>query len=557
MRKAKKWMSLALAVIMTTGLMAVPAQAAYTLADFQPVTLKGLYDRYDKVGEFQYGVAFVGVDTDKNGWLDVVGLVDATGKEIVTPTYDADLGMFPQYTEDGIAKVTIKTFETAYIDTMGKIIISVGMYGSDSRDFSEGLAAVQNSSGKWGYIDKNGKTVIPFIYEDAQNFSEGLAAVSKESRDSYGYINKQGEMVIPVQYDIAEEFKGGYAIVELEIPEKPYSFGSGIIDTKGNVVVPITEDSLAKVTYKHMELIESAGKADYVTKTINGTDYRFYDGCAIQATVPGSGTLTTPPFLRGAPLTFVDYGVINPNGERITSNSYELVENYFHGFAVAQKGDKYGLLDTSGSEVLRPEYKWITSFNKSGTATACAENGDVIILTAPQTVDSFTDVSATAYYRDAVKWAVDKKITAGTSATKFSPDATCTDAQILTFLWRANGQPEPTIANPFADVKANDYYYKAALWASEKGLIAGTTLGADTPCTRSAVVAYLWKLAGQPAATKAASFTDVDSNADYATAVAWAVEQGITGGTSATTFTPDGICTRGQIVTFLFRAMGK
>lgn len=173
------------------------------------------------------------------------------------------------------------------------------------------------------------------------------------------------------------------------------------------------------------------------------------------------------------------------------------------------------------------------------------------------TVSGFTDVASGAYYADAVKWAVERKITSGTTATTFSPNATCSNGQILTFLWRANEQQEPSIANPFSDVKSSDYYYKAALWALEKGLIAGTTLGADAPCTRSMVVTYLWKLAGQPEATKATSFTDVDSNADYAKAVAWAVEQGITSGTSATTFAPDGICTRGQIVTFLFRAMGK
>ncbi len=170
---------------------------------------------------------------------------------------------------------------------------------------------------------------------------------------------------------------------------------------------------------------------------------------------------------------------------------------------------------------------------------------------------SFTDVASGAYYADAVKWAVDKKITSGTTATTFSPNTTCSNGQILTFMWRANGQLESTIANPFTDVKDSNYFYQAALWASEKGLMAGTTLGADAPCTRSMVVTYLWKLAGQPSATNATSFTDVDSNADYAKAVAWAVEQGITSGTSATTFAPDTTCTRGQIVTFLFRAMSK
>lgn len=165
----------------------------------------------------------------------------------------------------------------------------------------------------------------------------------------------------------------------------------------------------------------------------------------------------------------------------------------------------------------------------------------------------FTDVSATAYYADAVAWAVDKGITSGTGdGTTFSPDATCTTAQILTFLWRANGSPAPTGSNPFSDVAADAYYADAAVWAYENGLISGSTFGGDTPATRAATVTYLWKLAGMPD-DDAVAFTDVEAGAEYAQAVAWAVKEGITSGTSATTFSPDNICTRGQIVTFLYR----
>ncbi len=160
----------------------------------------------------------------------------------------------------------------------------------------------------------------------------------------------------------------------------------------------------------------------------------------------------------------------------------------------------------------------------------------------------FNDVVAGSYYADAVKWAVDKGVTAGTSATTFSPNNTCTTAQILTFLWRANGSPAPAGNN--AAVPAGQYYTDAANWALEKG--PTDAFSADTPATRAATVTYLWKLAGKPAADTAA-FTDVDAGAEYAQAVAWAVKEGITSGTSATTFAPDNTCTRGQIVTFLYR----
>ena len=169
---------------------------------------------------------------------------------------------------------------------------------------------------------------------------------------------------------------------------------------------------------------------------------------------------------------------------------------------------------------------------------------------------TFTDVKSTDYYADAVQWAVEKNITSGTSATTFSPSATCSKAQILTFLWRANGSPDPTAENPFTDVKTTDYFYKAALWAAEKGLVSGSTFGANTDCTRAMTMEYMWKAAGSPNAGKS-GFTDVPANANYAGAVAWAVEQGVTAGTSASTFSPDNVCTRGQIVTFLYRGLAK
>ena len=169
---------------------------------------------------------------------------------------------------------------------------------------------------------------------------------------------------------------------------------------------------------------------------------------------------------------------------------------------------------------------------------------------------TFTDVAEGAWYAESVQWAVEKGITSGTTATTFSPNSTCTTAHILTFLWRANGSPAPTAANPFTDVADDAYYADAAVWAYEKGLVSGTTFAGNAPCTRSATVTYLWKLAEKPA-VGSADFTDVDADAEYAQAVAWAVQQGITTGTSDTTFSPDATCTRGQIVTFLYRDMAE
>ncbi|MCI8809593.1 MAG: S-layer homology domain-containing protein, partial [Oscillibacter sp.] len=169
----------------------------------------------------------------------------------------------------------------------------------------------------------------------------------------------------------------------------------------------------------------------------------------------------------------------------------------------------------------------------------------------------FDDVATDAYYAKPVSWAVEQGITSGTSKTTFSPSQNCTMAQILTFLWRSNGSPKPTGSIPFSDVKSSDYYADAAAWAYEKGMVSGGTFGGNIPCTRSMAVTYMWKAAGSPTPSANASFTDISAGTDCASAVAWAVEKGVTSGTSSTTFSPDSICTRGQIVTFLHRAMGK
>lgn len=170
----------------------------------------------------------------------------------------------------------------------------------------------------------------------------------------------------------------------------------------------------------------------------------------------------------------------------------------------------------------------------------------------------FVDVKEGAYYYDAVLWAVEQKITSGTSATTFSPDASCTRAQMVTFLWRAAGSPKVENGkNPFTDVQADAYYYDAVLWAVEKGVTSGTsatTFSPDATVTRGQTVTFLYRNAGSPEVSGTMPFTDVEADAYYAKAVQWAVHQKITTGTSETTFHPMSDCTRGQIVTFLYRA---
>ena len=166
-----------------------------------------------------------------------------------------------------------------------------------------------------------------------------------------------------------------------------------------------------------------------------------------------------------------------------------------------------------------------------------------------------SDVDANAYYYDAVQWAVQKGITSGTSETTFSPDQECTCAQTISLLWRAAGSPaSKSQNNPFTDVKESDYYYQPALWAAERGIVPGTAFHPNEPVTRGQLAAFLYRNAGSPAVGSKSDFTDVPNDASYAQAVTWVAAQGIASGTGEHTFSPDTVCTRGQIVTFLYRA---
>lgn len=170
----------------------------------------------------------------------------------------------------------------------------------------------------------------------------------------------------------------------------------------------------------------------------------------------------------------------------------------------------------------------------------------------------FTDVSNSAYYYDAVLWAAEEGITSGVTGSTFAPGRGCTRAQLVTFLWRANGSPEPASReNPFTDVSSSAYYYDAVLWAVEKGIttgVTGSTFAPDALCTRGQAAVLLWRANGAPQVSQEHPFRDVAEDAYYEDAVSWAVHGGVTQGTTGSTFAPDETCTRAQIVTFLYRA---
>ena len=232
-------------------------------------------------------------------------------------------------------------------------------------------------------------------------------------------------------------------------------------------------------------------------------------------------------------------------------------------FLSGVKGFSYAGPDMNGNEInmalfantltnkahQRDEYAFISNFIFSNMLTDQAY----------VTNTGFVDVPADAYFAEAVVWAVDNGITNGTAPTTFSPNDSCTRGQVVTFLWREAGEPAPTLTeNPFSDVSEDAYYYNAVLWAVENGITTGTsatTFDPEATINRAQAATFLWRNAGEIIADVENPFSDVAADAYYADAVLWAVETGVTTGTSETTFSPDANCIRAQIVTFMYRAM--
>lgn len=502
---------------------------------------------------FSEGLLPVCTGRDNPYWK--CGFIDTTGKVAISPQFD-DVGDF----SEGLVRVQDRSdeFLWGYADKTGKVVIPYQYVFAG--DFSEGLAPVAKNvevNGlyglRWGYIDKSGREVISLQYQNTKGFFEGLAAVQKGDR--WGYIDKNGKEVVPATYYSAGNFQGGIAPVMYVM--KP-AFTWAYIDRNNEFSITphlICSDASSFYHGANLALIRKGGngvfKNGYVDKLGMISIPLIYDDAE--------------SFREGyAPVAKNGkWGYIDEKGKVVIPLEYSRAGQFINGLAAVKKDGKAGYINTAGEIVISLEYD--NAYNFSDGVALVEKGGQLGVLsltavpsTPPvSTVGGFTDVKTSDYYADAVQWAVEKKITSGTSDTTFSPGATCNQSQILSFLWRASGSPEPAAANPFTDIKATDYFYKAALWAAEKGMVSGSTFGANTPCTRASTMEYMWKAAGSPAASYSGNFDDVSSSANYAQAVAWAVENQVTAGTSKTTFGPDSTCTRGQIVTFLHRAFAK
>ena len=274
----------------------------------------------------------------------------------------------------------------------------------------------------------------------------------------------------------------------------------------------------------------------------NTIDYVTFDQSAVSAVNEGS--------------LYTYYNGYNYGGSVKTTDKF-----YYNAAASQNALSDVAFLASRYAKTGETVYIPFTIYARYGTTgTGTRQLTGTVAIKIGQTMN-FIDVKTTDYFYNSVKWAVGKNITNGTSSTTFSPYKSCTRAEIVTFLWRAAGSPEPTITrNPFRDVNAvtHSSYYKAILWASQKGIAAGTsatTFSPDQVCTRAQIVTFLYRYAGKPSGYYSNPFKDVGATneASYYNAILWASGKGITTGSSPTTFSPYASCNRAEAVTFLYR----
>ena len=312
-----------------------------------------------------------------------------------------------------------------------------------------------------------------------------------------------------------------------------------------NVTWASDNEAVATVDENGVVTAVSAGTANVTVTTVDGGKTAT---CVVTVTNPSSSGSSRPRYDVTTP-SKPENGSVTVDPERARSGSRVTIT------VTPDSGYKLGDLTVTDKDG-----KQLTLTEKGNGQYTFTMPSSAVTVAASFVKEAeerfFDDVAKDAYYYDAVKWAVANGVTNGVSENLFGPDQACTRAQIVTFLWRAAGSPEPKSGSSFADVAADAYYAKAVAWAVENGITKGTsetTFSPDETCTRAQGVTFLYRALGKLAAAQA-GFTDVAADSYYADAVNWAAENGVTNGISETLFGPDGSCTRAQIVTFLYRA---
>lgn len=463
-------------------------------------------------------------------------------------------------------------------------------------------------------FDRNGKATLYVVAVDDDIASTGTITVSQKSYD-INYNVVAGKSVTFNQKDFESfledyaEDNGNYnpkkdeitfdhAVLTSSIPsaksEGTLYYGSTEITSSNKSKTDMTDmdkvsfDSVSKpskgtvtLTFRVYGEIEkpNSRKPDKVNYDVNVVISVVKEDITYTVGIDDTVQLTARDFvnfLQDAKTSYrkstLDYVKFDVSGKNVSSYAYGGLYRSYSSYSTGKLADstdkfyyepsrtQYDLADvayhtTRWAEAGKTIYIPFTVYGTKGE-----EASGTMAITIAQTMN-FIDVKASDFFYEPVKWAVNNKITNGTSSTTFSPYKNCNRAEIVTFLWRAAGSPEPTVTrNPFTDVNSvrDASYYKAILWASQKGITAGTNATTFSPyqeCTRSQIVTFLYRYAGKPSGYYSNPFKDVSSvnEASYYNAILWAVGKGITQGTSTTTFSPYASCTRGEAVTFLYR----
>ena len=489
-----------------------------------------------------------GDNFDKTGMVIEATYSDSTKKDVTTYTYTptaalttSDTTITISYTEDGVTKtctqaitvnaapatktlssISVKTAPTKVIYTEGENFDKTGMV----------IEAT--------YSDSSTAAVTTYTVTDGNNLTAGKSTVTiSYTEDGVTKSCTQAITVnavtppAPTEYTITFDVNGGSGTIPSQttsgqkLSSLPTATRSGSYSFDGWYTSGGTQITTAYVFYGNTTV--------YAHWTYTGGS--------------SSGVVSAPTY----PIT-VDKSV---NGSVSVSNGSAVKDA---SVTITVKPDKGYTLET------------LTALDKNGYALELTEkNGrftfkmpaSAVIVKATFMDDNtmlnlFVDVKASDYFYDAVLWAAEKGVTSGTDALHFSPNAPCTRAQIVTFLWRAAGSPAPKNMSSFADVPADAFYAKAVAWAVENGITGGTGDGKFSPdatCTRAQAVTFLYRASGAPAVSGNAAFSDVATNAYYAAAVKWAEKNGITGGIGGGLFGSNNNCTRAQIVTFLYRSV--
>ena len=508
---------------------------------------------YGAVEQDSAGYQFAG-----NRYTNKIRLYDSNEYGISAPNeYDGMANLYYNINPDGTYDWAIGGYGTA---ENAQLVITDINYLPNVVDFN-------NIEDMTPWELKNAPPILSSV-GNAQKYMFILANNKSNTRiaygaTDYGKLDESNEKLIPV-YMGGNNADGDSATIAYALPNDDVITLSNLQDSEPLCIVGGTDESAvgASITVRNGESVQfnpdgeialSGRKMEYSVSLadnsmasgwpiiqVDGTKADNVEVSRIENGMIISGDLTNAKVTGTDGITDVCGKMPRGYGEVLVNGSVKTEKLYIYA-------DKDG---DSEFETLVAVYTGDHD-NTSGTGDR-TQTG-----TLPANSIRFTDVSKTDYFYDAVLWAVENGITTGTSRTRFSPYATCTRAQAVTFLWRSSGSPAPKNSRmPFTDVSPSAYYYDAVLWALEEGITTGTsstTFSPDATCSRAQIVAFLWRSEKSPAVGTANPFADVKSTAYYADAVLWAVKENITKGTTSTTFSPDADCTRAQIVTFLWR----